>query len=204
MTLFAETSFSTEQILMVTFTVVVSLAGTVTVLFKLLVASKDQRLADSEARRIADEVAKEKALKDLEIAKDKEAAAQLAEKEKAYKELELVKKQYAEIAAESYKSAVDQANFSRQLQNKPPIIMAPAVISDSHSDSTAAQREIAAISTLRAGLAKVKAETGQEPRAEPPHAAEPEAVHGDQSKALQSAETTIAVAKDTAKILREM
>lgn len=85
-------------------------------------------------------------------------------------QLESVKKSYEEIASEAIKSAKETADFYRQkYEGKAPIILAAPVISESHSPSTRIQRETAAVATLRATLAKIKLDMGQEPRREPEH-----------------------------------
>lgn len=109
----------------------------------------------------------------LITAKDREAALAMKEKDRMLLELEGMKKSYQEIAAEAVKSFREVTNFYRAKEGKPPVVLAPPVISESHSPSTAIQRETAAIQTMRAAMAKIKEETGQEPREEPPHATEP-------------------------------
>lgn len=113
-------------------------------------------------------------------AKDKETAlllaqkdAEMREKDKARADLESVKKSYQEIAAEALRSATETANYYRQREGKPPIIPLAPVVSESHSPSTAAQRETALIQTMRATMAHVKSVVGQEPRPEPERAIEP-------------------------------
>jgi hypothetical protein len=105
--------------------------------------------------------------------KDREYALLLAQKDKENAELISVKKSYQEITQEALKSAVDVTNFYRAKEGKPPIIPVAPVVSESHSPSTAAQREAALIATMRATMAQVKVVTGQEPRQEPDHALEP-------------------------------
>ena len=104
--------------------------------------------------------------------KDREFAAILAQKDKALADLDGMKKSYQEIAAEAVKSATETANYYRAKEGKAPLILAPPVVSESHSPSTAMQREVAFIQTMRATVAKIKEVTGQEPRAEPEHAKE--------------------------------
>lgn len=108
----------------------------------------------------------------LITAKDKEMTLAIKEKDRMLLELEGMKKSYQEIAAEAVKGFKEVTNFYRAKEGKPPLLLAPPVVSESHSPSTAMQRETASIQTMRAAMVKLKEETGQEPREEPPHAAE--------------------------------
>jgi hypothetical protein len=121
------------------------LGGVITFLFKLLLAAKDQVIA-------AKDKAHELALSQL--------AAEKAEEESR-------KKSYAEIAKEAVKSLTETDAFYRQREGKPPAIPVAPVVSESHSPSTAAQRETAEIATMRAAVARIKLDAGQEPRIEP-------------------------------------
>lgn len=121
--------------------------------------------------------------KSLITSKDRELAAKeekfnliVQQKDKALQEVESIKKSYQEIATEALKSATDTANFYRNKEGRPPIIPTAPVIAESHSPSTAAQREAALIQTMRAAMAKVKLESNQEPRPEPPKSAEEQEV----------------------------
>ncbi len=88
-------------------------------------------------------------------------------------DLKSKQKSYQEVADEALKSARETANYYRAKYEKlPPIMPLAPVISESHSPSTAKQREEAAIATMRAGMAQIKLATGQEPREEPEHAKE--------------------------------
>lgn len=131
-------------------------------LFNALFAAKNEALKAKDAELVA---VKEQHAKEIEQLK--------ADHAREVSELESTKKSYQEIGQEGLRSALDTANYYRQRDGKPPIIPAAAVVSESHSDSTAKQREVAGIATMRAKLALVKLVSGQEPRAEPDHAAEP-------------------------------
>lgn len=94
----------------------------------------------------------------------------VAAKDKALSDMESLKKSYEEIANEAVRSAKETADYYRvKYEGKAPIILAPPVVSESHSPSTKAQRETAGVATLRASLAKIKAESDQSPRTEPEH-----------------------------------
>jgi cytoskeletal protein RodZ len=117
------------------------------VLFRLLISSKDALLA----------------------AKEVEFARELIARDRTTMEMDSMKRSYQEIASEAVKSAIETTNYYRgKYENKPPILTVAPVVSESHSPSTAKQRESAAIATLRASMALLKESTGQEPRPEPP------------------------------------
>lgn len=99
-------------------------------------------------------------------AKDREYALLLKEKDHDNAELAEVKKSYAEIAKEAVRGYAETANFYRQREGLPPLMLPPAVISESHSPPTEKQKETAFIQTLRAGMARIKEEMGQTPRKE--------------------------------------
>lgn len=96
----------------------------------------------------------------------------ISSKDKQLADMESQKKSWEEIANEGVKSAKETADFYRAKEGLPPIILAAPVISESHSPSTAKQRETAAIATKRASLAQIKLMMQQPPRVEPEHAAE--------------------------------
>lgn len=104
--------------------------------------------------------------------KDRETALLLAEKDRAYKEVEDLKKSYKEIAIEALQSAQETTAYYRAKEGKPPILPVAPIISESHSPSTQKQRETAEVATMRAKIAQIKMEEGQEPRKEPEHADE--------------------------------
>lgn len=103
----------------------------------------------------------------LITAKDEAAALLLADKDRELAERLSMQKSYQEIAAEAIKSATETTNYYRAKEGKPPLIMAAPVVSESQSPSTAKQREVALIATMRASMAHIILENGQEPRAEP-------------------------------------
>ena len=123
-------------------------------LFKLLISSKDREMAllIAEKDRMRFEIETRNRQNEIEM--------------------ESIKKSYEEMAAEALKSARDTANYYRAKEGKPPIIPVAAVISESHSPSTAKQREAAAIQTMRAEMAQIKLAVGQSPRLEPERADE--------------------------------
>lgn len=135
----------------VTFTILAGAGTVIAYMFRMLIITKDEVIQ-------AKEKAHELAL--LQLAAEK-------------KEEESRKRSYEEIAREAIKSATETANYYRLRDGKPPIIPEAPVVSESHSPSTAIQRETASIATLRATMAKIKLVTGQEPREEPPQAIEP-------------------------------
>lgn len=108
-----------------------------------------------------------------DTAREREYKRLLEENEKDRQELEATKKSYAEIANEAVVTARKTTDFYRAKEGLPPIPVLAPVVSESHSDSTLKQREVAKIATLRAQMAAVKLAEGQEPREEPPHAVEP-------------------------------
>lgn len=108
----------------------------------------------------------------LITAKDEKTALLIAQKDSLLAERDSVRKSYEEIAAEAIKSARDNANYYREKEGKPPLIMAAPVIPESHSPSTAKQREAAHIQTMRAAVAVIKLAAGQPPRSEPERANE--------------------------------
>jgi hypothetical protein len=110
-------------------------SGTVIgVLFKLLISSKDA----------------------LILSKEREYALALADKDKVNHDLDALKKSYASIAEDAVKTAIDTTNFyRRKYEDKPPLVITAPVLPESHSPSTEAQREAAAIATLRAAMAVV-------------------------------------------------
>lgn len=109
----------------------------------------------------------------LIASKDREHEQILKERETDKAELVAVKKSYQDIAAEAVRSAIETTNYYRKKEGLPPLIIAAPVIPESQSPSTEKQREAAHVQTLRASLANVKLETGQEPRPEPEKAVEP-------------------------------
>ncbi len=109
--------------------------------------------------------------------KDREYALLLSQRDAALKDSESMKKSYQEIAAEALKSATETTNYYRAKEGKPPLIPVAPVISESQSPSTEKQRETALIQTMRAEMAKIKLETGQQPRAEPEWAIPPPLPH---------------------------
>lgn len=168
-------------------TIVVLVGGGVSALFYLYVGTKDK-----EATRLLTEATKALAEKDQVILERERA---LADAKKYYTELESVKKSYAEIAAESQKASKDMLDWWLKSQGKPPVLFVAPVVSESHSDSTLAQRETAAIQTMRATMAALKLAAGLEARAEPGHA-----VEVDKPSAIVAAtEATVVAAKDAAK-----
>lgn len=91
-------------------------------------------------------------------------------KDARIKEMEDRLKSYSQIAGEAVKEYADAVNHYRSKDGKLPVSLAPSVISESHSDSTPKQRDEAAIATLRATMAAIKAAEGLPPREEPPAA----------------------------------
>jgi len=125
-------------------TAVSVLGGVVSVLFWLLIASKDKLLA----------------------AKQAEFDVLLAAQKKLLNDVEGRQKSYEEMAEEAIKSALETANFYRTRAGLPPIIPVAPVIPESHSPPTYIQRQTARIATMRAIMADVKNQEGQEPRTE--------------------------------------
>jgi len=109
----------------------------------------------------------------LIASKDREFAMLLAQKEVERLDLEGMKKSYQEIAVEAQQTAINTANYYREkYESKPPLIIVAPVVSESHSPSTARQRETAFIATMRATMANIRLATGQESRPEPERAVE--------------------------------
>lgn len=130
--------------------------GVIALLYRALITSKDHLISQNE-----------KLYALAAAAKDAELIEQRGMKES-----------YQEIAREAIKSATETTNYYRQKEGKPPLLVTSPVVSESHSPSTALQRERAAIQTLRAAMAHIKVVTGQEPREEPPKANETGAPDG--------------------------
>lgn len=108
----------------------------------------------------------------LIVSKDRESNQVLLQKDAAIAELVSIKKSYEEVAQDAIKSATATVNHYRQKEGKPPMIPIAPVISESHSPSTAKQRETARIATMRATMANIRLLSGQIPRAEPERAIE--------------------------------
>lgn len=103
----------------------------------------------------------------LITSKDRENALVVGEKDRLIKELEGVKKAYEEIAHEAIRSAFASANLYRARDGLPPIPVVAPVLPESHSPSSPTQREAAMIQTQRAALAALKLGMGQ-PAKSPP------------------------------------
>ncbi len=119
-------------------TMLVGAGGVIAILFKLLIASKDKEITS------------------ITMQWTKDVA-----------ELTSLKKSYQSIAEEAMKSALDTTNYFRAKEGKEPLQMLVPVIPESHSASTAIQRETAHIQTLRAAVAQMKLAGGQPPKEEP-------------------------------------
>ena len=155
-------------------------AGTVIgVLFKLLISAKD------EASKLRD-----------------------AEKDRLIADLVSERKANKEIRDEAIKSALEQANYNRQRDGKPPVVIVPPVIPLSNSPSTQAQRDAADIQTAMATLAEIKRISGQAPRAEPEHAEEPavppQVLSSLTSAGLQTANIRDDIAKVPEKVVQQL
>lgn len=100
----------------------------------------------------------------LITSKDRETAIALKDKDRLLAEVEAMKKSYQEIAAEAIRSAAETTNYYRRKEGLPPIVPVAPVIPESHSVPDAAQREAAEIQSMRARMAQIKLESGQEPR----------------------------------------
>jgi hypothetical protein len=103
----------------------------------------------------------------LIASRDREFALILAERDRSIAELEGIKKSYSDMAAEAVKASRDITNYYREKLGESPLVPTAPVISESHSPSTAKQREAAFVQTLRADLAQVKLASNQPPRVEP-------------------------------------
>lgn len=128
------------------FTLLAGSGAVIAALFKLLITSKDALIqAKEDAHKLA--------LQQMAAEKAEEVSR---------------KRSYEEVAAEALRSNREMADYVLKMQNKPPMpVLLPPVISESHSPSTEAQRETARIATMRAEMAAIKREMGQEPRKEP-------------------------------------
>lgn len=145
-------------------TILGTVAGVVTILFRLLIATKDQLISAKES-------AHELALKQLEAEKLEEIGR---------------KKTFQEVAQEAVKYAIDLDGHYRQREGRPPIKPAAPVVTEAHSEPTEAQRESAVIATLRAKMAQLKLEAGQEPRKDPGDHSTPEAPEESPDKAKKA------------------
>lgn len=106
----------------------------------------------------------------LMAAKDAERERLLADREALVKQLEAKKKSYEQIAQEAVHALVEVADKQRAREGRPPVTPLASVVPESSSPSTPAQRDDAAIATLRARMAAVKVDQGLPPRLEPPQA----------------------------------
>ena len=122
----------------------ISAGGVIAFLYRQLITSKDA-LLESERKNFA---------------------LILAQKDADSKEQDSIKKSYQEIAQEAQQTAINTANFYREKDGKPPLIIAAAVVPESHSPPTAMQRETALIASMRAVIANIRLATGQDPRKE--------------------------------------
>lgn len=107
----------------------------IAVLFKLLIASKD------------------------EIAK-----ALISEKDRVIVELVTEKLRNKEIAAEALAIAVEEVNWHRQAEGKPPIDTSQAGVPERRLPGTAAEKEKAEGKSMQALVEIIKRETGRDPK----------------------------------------
>lgn len=125
--------------------IVAGIIATVGVLYKALMAAKDAATAAAIGE------------------KDR----MLADKDKAIKELDSLRKSYQEMATEGIKASLEMHNYNQAKAGLPPLVPLAPVIPESHSPPNPQQIESALISTMRATMAQIKLESGQEPRKEP-------------------------------------
>jgi hypothetical protein len=112
-----------------------SLTGTIVVLFKLLMTSRDR-----------------------------EAAAILREKDATIHALEGREKSNKEIATEAVAAAMSIANHYREKEGKSPLVPVAPVLPETHSPATMEEEHAAEIATLRAKLALVTVAAGLPPK----------------------------------------
>lgn len=92
----------------------------------------------------------------------------MASKDKQIEEQAGLAKTYRGIAEEAVKSETEMVNWYRQkYEGKPPLPTVVPVVPEGNSPPTKEQRDAAHLATMRAQMAMIKLETGQEPRAEP-------------------------------------
>ncbi len=114
--------------------VVVALAGGITGLFWMLMASKER-----------------------------EHAGLIKEKERDIRELENLWKSFRDISTDAVRTSVHRENAFREKSGLPPMHLPAAVIPEAFSPSTELSRANAEIATLRATLVHVKLSAGIEP-----------------------------------------
>ncbi len=113
---------------------VVTLAGGITGLFWMLIASKER-----------------------------EHVALLKEKERDIRELENLWKSFRDISTQAVATSVHRENAFREKSGLPPMTLSAAVIPEAFSPSTELSRINAEIATLRATLVQVRISAGIEP-----------------------------------------
>lgn len=197
MFLFAEDSMiSLGTAISIVSPVVIAVTGGLIFLFRAYILAKD---------KIIEGLEKEKTL--LQEKSDKA----LAEKEAERKEEEALKKIFAEVGAEAVRSAFDSNNQKRKQDGKSPLALLAPIVSEGQSPPTSKQMEAARAGTMRAALAAIKLDAGQEPRKEPgtvddleTHLVEDKPKPSDAIRAVLETQAATGVADEKAKHATEL